>query len=150
MQKELKISGRVEIVLRGPDGKIKEREIVSNLIVSVGKYHIADQLAGALEDAMSHMAIGTGETAAEASDTALQSELDRNALTSKAQGIGAAANTVIYTGDWLAGDGTGNITEAGIFNAASAGIMLCRTVFAAKGKGANDVFTLTWTLTISI
>jgi len=120
-----------------------------NLVVITGKNHIADQLSDKGEAAMSHMAVGTGTTAAAAGDTALGTELDRNALTSKTQGAGADANKVTYVGDWAAGDGTGAITEAGIFNSASAGTLLARSVFAVKNKGAGDSLTLTWTLTIS-
>ncbi|MHB1350123.1 MAG: hypothetical protein ACYCYR_09645 [Desulfobulbaceae bacterium] len=145
----LKITGRVHIVLRGPDGMPKCDEWHNNLVVTTGKNHIADQLADQGEAAMSHMAIGTGTTAAAAGDTALQTELDRNALTSVAQGSGAEANKVTYTADWAAGDGTGAITEAGIFNSAAAGVMLCRTVFPVKTKGAADSLTMTWVLTIS-
>ena len=32
-------------------------------------------------------------------------------------------------GDWAAGDGTGAITEAGVFNAASTGTLYARAVF---------------------
>ena len=45
--------------------------------------------------------------------------------------------------------GTGAITEAGILNAASAGTLLCRTVFSVINKGASDSMTVTWTITIS-
>jgi hypothetical protein len=143
------IKGRLNIVLKGPDGQVKDEEEVDNLIVTVGRYHIADQMADQSEAAMSHMAIGTGTTAAAATDTALETELDRNALSSTTQGASTDANKVTFIGDWAAGDGTGAITEAGIFNSASAGIMLCRTVFAVKNKGAGDTLTLTWVLTIS-
>ena len=143
------IKGRLNIVLKGPDGQVKDEETVDNLIVTVGRYHIADQMAAQSEAAMSHMAIGTGTTAAAATDTALETELDRNTLSSTTQGTSTDANKVTYIGDWAAGDGTGAITEAGIFNSASAGIMLCRTVFAVKNKGAGDTLTLTWVLTIS-
>lgn len=145
----LKITGRVHIVLRGPDGGVKSDEWHNNLVVTTGKNHIADQLADKGEAAMSHMAIGTGTTAAAAGDTALQAELDRNALGSIAQGSGSDANKITYTADWAAGDGTGAITEAGIFNSAAAGVMLCRTVFPVKNKGAADSLTMTWILTIS-
>ena len=143
------ITGRVDIVLRGPDGRVKARERVDNLVVSAGRQHIADQMAERDQAAMSHMAIGTGTTPTTATDTALQTELDRNALSSTAQGTGDDANKVTYVADWAAGDGTGAITEAGIFNSASAGTMLCRTVFGVKNKGAGDTLTLTWVLTIS-
>lgn len=145
----VKVTGRVHLVLRGPDGRIKEEDVVNNLVVSVGRAHIADQLAEQDEAAMSHMAIGTGTTAEAAADIALETEVDRNALDSVVQGTGADANKVTYTCTWAAGDGTGAITESGIFNSASAGTMLCRTTFAVKNKGAGDSLTLTWVLTFS-
>lgn len=145
----IKVTGRVHIVLKGPDGRVKEKETVDNLVVTVGRQHIADQMADKGEAAMSHMAIGTGTTAADAADTALETELDRNALTSKTQGTGTDAHKVTYVADWAAGDGTGAITEAGIFNSASAGVMLCRSVFAVKNKAAGDTLTMTWILTLS-
>lgn len=145
----IKLRGDLHFVFRNElTGEVRE-ERERNLVVTTGKSHIADQLSDKGEAAMSHMAIGTGTTAAAAGDTALGTELDRNALTSKTQGAGADANKVTYVGDWAAGDGTGAITEAGIFNSASAGVMLARSVFAVKNKGAGDSLTLTWTLTIS-
>jgi len=145
----IRAKGRVDIVLKDGAGRIKERETVDNLVVTVGRQHIADQMAAQTAAAMSHMAIGTGTTAADAADTALDTELDRNALTSKSQGTGTDAHKVTYVADWAAGDGTGAITEAGIFNSASAGDMLCRTVFAVKNKASGDTLTLTWVLTLS-
>lgn len=145
----VRATGRVHICLRGSDGRIKDEETVDNLVVTTGRQHIADQMADQGAAAMSHMAIGTGTTAADATDTALETELDRNTLSSKTQGIGTDANKVTYVADWAAGDGTGAITEAGIFNSASAGDMLCRSVFAVKNKAAGDTLTLTWILTFS-
>lgn len=143
------VTGAVEIILRGPDGVIKEIQQTTNLVVTTGRNHIADQMAERDQAAMSHMAIGTGTTAVDAADTALETEVDRNALTSVTQGTGVDAHKVTYVGDWAAGDGTGAITEAAIFNSASAGDMMCRTVFSVKNKGAGDTLTLTWILTIS-
>jgi hypothetical protein len=143
------VSGKVHILLKGPDGRVKDEETVDNLVVTVGRQHIADQMADQGDAAMSHMAIGTGTTAADALDTALETELDRNALTSKTQGTGTDAHKVTFVADWAAGDGTGAITEAGLFNSASAGTMLCRSVFAVKNKAAGDTLTMTWILTLS-
>ena len=46
-------------------------------------------------------------------------------------------------------DATGAVTEAGIFNAASGGTMLCRTVFSVVNKGADDSLSVTWTITLT-
>ena len=94
---------------------------------------------------MSHMAIGTTNTAAAVGDTALAAEAARVALTS---GV-ASANAVTYTATFPAGTGTGAIVEAGLLNAASGGTLLARTVFSVINKGASDAMTITWTVTVS-
>lgn len=138
--------GRVMLELRGPDGSLREIQHVNNLVVDAGENHIADQLASAPgQGAMSHMAIGTGSTAAAFGDTTLGAEVDRNALTSRT----TSGNVVTYVGTWAAGDGTNSaLREAGIFNAASNGTMLARVVYANIDKQAGDTLTITWTVTI--
>jgi hypothetical protein len=56
---------------------------------------------------------------------------------------------VSYAATFPAGTGTGAVVEAGIFNASSAGTMLCRTTFDVVNKGADDAMSVTWTVTIS-
>jgi hypothetical protein len=95
--------------------------------------------------AMSHMAIGTGTSAAAAGDTTLGTEAGRVTLTSTT----VTANAVAYVATFGAGTGTGAITEAGLFNASSSGDMLCRTVFSVINKGAADTLGITWTVTVN-
>jgi len=118
---------------------------VPNLVVDAGKDYVASRMAGTSENVMSHMAIGTSSTAAAAGNTALGSEADRNALTSST----VTNNEVAYVASFGAGEGTGALTEAGLFNASSSGTMLCRTVFSVVNKGASDTMTITWTVTVS-
>jgi hypothetical protein len=136
----------VLIELHDEHGNLKQLEEVHNLVVTAGKNHIADQLsASPSQAAMSHMAIGTGSTAAAAGDTALGTETDRNALTSRTD----ATNVVTYVGTWAAGDGTNAaLREAGILNAASGGTLLARVVYTLIDKQAGDTLTITWTVTI--
>ena len=142
---KLEIKGQVRLVLRDPQGRVKVDQ-VSNLVVTAGKNHIADQLSSAPgQGAMSHMALGTGSTAPAAGDTALGAEIDRNSLTSRTD----SGNVVTYVGNWAAGDATNSaIAEAGIFNAAAAGTMLARATFTAINKAAGDTLQVTWTVTI--
>jgi hypothetical protein len=94
---------------------------------------------------MSHMAIGSGTTAADVADTTLESELGRVALGSAS----ASGAVVTYTATFPPGTGTGAVTEAGTLNASSGGVMLCRTVFAVVNKGADDAMAITWAVTVS-
>ena len=141
----LKANGSLRVVLTGPDGKVKEDHTFKNLVVNVGKEFVASRMVGTASAVMSHMAVGSNTTAPAAADTALGTELGRVAISSGTH----TANVVTYTATFPAGTGTGALAEAGIFNANTAGIMLCRTVFAVVNKAANDTLSITWTVTIS-
>jgi len=136
----LKLKGKLTIALN--DEVVQE---VPNLVVTTGKDYVASRMKDTTATAMSHMAIGTGSTAAAASDTALGNQSARTTLTSTT----VTDNDVVYVDTFPAGTGTGAITEAGIFNASSGGTMLCRTVFSVVNKGASDAMTITWTVTVS-
>lgn len=148
MKDNVLAKGKLDITINRANGTV-EKDTVDNLVVTTGREHIADQLAGQLQAAVSHMAIGTGTTTEIVGDTTLESELNRKAFTSKDQGTGADANKIIYVADWAAGEGTGAITEAGMFNSAAAGVMLTRTTFDVKNKDVGDSLSIQWTLTIT-
>ena len=132
----------MHLVLRGPDGEIKDERSIYNTVTTSGKNGTADQILAAPSlDKPTHMAVGTGSPAA----NALGVENDRNALTSKTR----STNVVTFVGDWAAGDATAALTEAGVFDAAAAGNMWLSASFAVVNKGANDTLTITWTYTIS-
>lgn len=142
----LKLKGELTIVVKDKDGKVKETRNEKNLVVNAGLAYICSRMVGTSATVMSHMAVGSGTTAATGSQTDLVSILgSREPLDSST----ASANTVTYTSSFEAGDGTGAVTEAGIFNAATAGTMLCRTTFPVVNKGANDTMAITWTITLS-
>ncbi len=143
----IKMKGRLNIVLTGPDGEVKEQHEVDNLVVTVGKNFIASRMKDTTDTAMSHMEVGTGTTAAAVGDTALGAAVasSRVALASTT----VTTNSVAYVATFPAGTGTGALTEAGIFNASSAGTMLCRTVFSVINKGAADTLGITWTVTVN-
>lgn len=147
MRDRARIVANVHVELFGPDGTLKSERYVHNLVVDAGEAHIADQLSASPgQSAMSHMAIGTGSTAAAAGDTALGAETDRNALTSRTD----SGAVVTYVGNWAAGDGTNSaLREAGIFNNSSGGTMLARAVYANIDKQAADTLQITWTLTFA-
>lgn len=132
----------MQAVVRDALGNVKEVRTIYNTVTTAGKNGIADQiLASPTLGKPTHMAVGTGTP----SGTALGTELDRNALTSKTR----SGAVVTMVGDWAAGDATGAITEAGVFDASSGGNMWLSSSFSVINKGASDTLQITWTLTIS-
>lgn len=148
MEEAIKITGHVDIVVTDKDGVVKEKRSIKNLVVTAGKTFIASSMLKTTTNspvAMSHMAVGSGTTAAAIGDTALGTQLARVALAT-ATSSGAV---VTYTASFPAGTGTGAITEAGILNNSTGGTLLCRSVFSVVNKGSDDAMSITWTVTVS-
>lgn len=118
----------------------------NNLVVTSGLNWVASRLEGVASAVMSHIAVGTDSTAAAAGNTALGGELARVALTS---GVATGA-TITYITTFAAGEGTGAIQEAGIFNAGAGGTMLARVTFPVINKGASDTLQISWSIEATV
>jgi len=146
MKDMTKIKGKLAIVLKDKDGNIKDERNVNNLVVDTGLAYIASRMKDATANPMTHMAVGSGTTAPSANDTDLQSILGSREVLDSTDVTGAS---VAFSCGFEAGEGTGAITEAGLFNSVTGGTMLCRTTFAVINKGASDTLSIVWTVTIS-
>ena len=149
IQENLKLSGQLNIVLKDKAGNIKEQRVEKNLVVNAGLAYIASRMTGTSKAVMSHMALGSGTTAAAASQTDLVTLLGAREALDSSTITGSNNQQVAYVSAFEAGDATGAVTEAGIFNAASSGDMLCRTVFSVVNKAADDTMSVTWTITLA-
>lgn len=140
---DLKFTGHVTVRLN--DEVVQE---IPNLVVTAGKGYAVSRMKDTTASAMSHMAVGTSNTAAAAGNTGLGSESARVALTSTT----VSGSTITYVATFPAGTPSSltALNEAGIFNASSSGTMLCRTVFAGViNKDSSDAMTITWAITAS-
>lgn len=145
---ELHLKGTLTMVLQKENGDVETFQ-KDNIIVNGGFDFICDAIANASRGAvMGYIGIGDSSTAAAATQTDLQAATNK---VRKAATYAHTAGTKVFTLSTTFGAGTGTfgITEAGVFNAASAGTMLDRVVFSVINKGANDVLTSTFTFTLS-
>lgn len=147
INENMKATGRLNIVVKDANGNVKDQREETNLVVTTGLAFITSRMTDAADSVMSHMAIGTGTTAAAAGDSSLGTEVHREALDSTTD----SSNTIAYVSSFEANEpsSAAAITEAAIFNAASGGTMLCRTVFDPVNKDVNDTMTITWTITLT-
>ena len=152
MTEGLKTSGRVNIKHFDGEGNLIGEYNYNNLVVTTGLNHIAGRLGptASAPTQMSHMSLGSGQTAPAAGDTILGTELTGRQALAVAGGT-VSGNQVTYSATFAAGVSTGTIYEAGIFNNATKdqGVMLCRTTFGLITKGAADSITVTWQITIA-
>ena len=149
INENLKLSGQLNIVLKDKAGNVKEQREVKNLVVNSGLAYIASRMKDTSKSVMSHMGLGSGTTAAAASQSDLVTLLGSREALDSTTIAGTNNEKVVYVSSFEAGDATGAVTEAGIFNAATSGDMLCRTVFSVVNKAADDTMSVTWTITLS-
>lgn len=122
---------------------------ISNLITNAGLAGLAARAySNSVEPAFGWMAIGTNATAAAVTDTALGAEIttlggSRVALTGSRTTTDVANDTTVFSATWTF-SGALAITEAGIFNASSAGVMLARTVFGTINTANGFILILNW------
>lgn len=78
--------------------------------------------------------LGTGTTAVQGSDTALETAITRKTCVNSKVGTDIAS----FTTTWSTAEGNGNaFTEVGCVNAAAAGVFLNRKVFPAFNKTSS-------------
>lgn len=146
------LTGHWHLVLRGPDGKVKAERKGYNIITNTGKNDGIERLINATGTpaVFNYVGIGTTGTAEDATDTALLAEVG-----TRQQDTAATPDPPSVTGQqslivtFAAGNGTGTIVEAGVFNASTSGTMLNRKTFGAITKGAGDELQVTVTFTLS-
>lgn len=132
-------------------GKIKQILEYDNLLPTVGRAMIANNLANASPDnamLVNYFALGTGTTAPANGDTTLETEVFRNAIASRMN----ANNIAYFTGFLAATDDADTYKEAGLFSdatgAADSGILLSHVAINVT-KAITETLTVDITLTIS-
>lgn len=144
LQSNVVLNGILTITKYNSKKQVISEMTIPNLVVTVGKNHIAQRLYTNSENLMSHMAIGSNNTASALTNTTLGTELARQALTT----VAVTGSNISFAATFAAGVGTGSLTEAGIFNASSAGTMLCRTTFPVITKSSSETIAISWTVSV--
>ena len=129
---------RVILTVRDKNGNVKHeydsgwRE---NGITNAGMAEVAGLITLDVGGtAFDYIAIGTGTTSFDPSQTALANEIKRKGATGSRVTTVVTNDTAQYVTTFSSADGlsgTSAVTESGVFNASTGGTMLCRQVFSA-------------------
>ena len=127
------------------DGNLKQMFVKHNLITDAGFKFLVDCMANETRPAaMRYIAVGSGTASPVSGNTALGAEM----LRKKCNYSYVSPNKYFsYNVTFNAGEATGAITEAGIFNASSGGTLFDRVTFPVINKGALDIYNIDFTLT---
>lgn len=130
-------------------GHWSKTKTVKNLMTNAGFALVAGRINGSGSPAAAtYIAVGTGATAASASDTTLQTESSTSGLSRAAGSVSLVTTTqtndtaqVVVT---FTVTGSVAVTESGLLNASSTGTLLCRQVFSAINVVNGDSLQITW------
>lgn len=145
-------TGSVLATLRNINtGKVTQ-ELYKNMVVTIGKYSMADALRGTETNTrgiITWAAVGTGLTAPALADIKLQTELFRKTVSVRTYALNVATFETFFT----TSEAIGSLKEAGLFGdaasvVADSGTLFCRTAIN-RTKSASDTLTLRWSLTIA-
>jgi hypothetical protein len=130
-------------------GHYAQSKLVMNKVVNAGLALAAGLLNGSGSPTTpTYIALGTGATGVQATDTTLGTEITLHGLARAAATVSLQTTTVTNdTAQWLKSfsvTGTDAPTESGVFNASSNGTMLCRQTFSAINVANGDTLQVTW------
>lgn len=158
---KLQIRTNVVAELRGPDGRLKQREEVHNLVTDVGDNYLAS-LAYGTAGWTYRMKTGSASTAAAKNGAgSFVAAGDYNSGSAHAMDatypkVGASTNISQYKVSWTAGQNTNTIRRVSLVdNATDAGEAdathtMATAVFAADiPKSAGDTLQVVWTVTFT-
>lgn len=129
-------------------GEVREAWVTNNLITSAGKAQIALLAGDASAIPFTYLAVGTSSTAPAVGNTTLGAEIVDSGFERAAATVSRVTTTV--TNDtlqllkaWTA-TGSKTIEEIGIFNAASSGTMLGRSLTTTRAFTTGETYTATY------
>ena len=156
MEDKVSLKGWFKIDHFDKEGNLIETMETPNAVMNLGFKEVAclmgtDITAG--HTAFDYIAVGTGTTTATATDTILETEVTEKGLT-RAAGAGTnITDTVAYDTFQLVKSFSPTsgyaVTESGVLNASSTGILLCRQTFSAINVSDGDTLTVTWKVKVS-
>ena len=145
----LEMRGRLTVEINDARGLLVDRIAANNNIVLSGRDLVAKLFIKEVINPVSHVAVGTGTAAVTPADAALATELFRKPMNpaNASQNLSTTQDNkkkVTVTVDLDFGEANGALTEAGLFNAASGGVMYNRVVFPTINKTPDFKLTLIW------
>ena len=155
-KEQVGMKGWIKIDHMDKNGALIESVETPNMVVDVGFAEVAglfcsDVAAGFT--AFDYIGVGTGVTAATYTNTTLGTEITTADL-ARAASTGTVSQETVsgVTAQFVhqfSVTTTNAITESAVFNAGTAGKMLCRQTFSAINVASGDTLQITWRVTVT-
>lgn len=155
-KEEVGMRGFIKIDHFDMKGNLIESVETPNTVVNVGFTEVAGLFCSDVSGsytAFDYIGVGTGITAATATNTQLVAEitdsgLARAASTGTLTDVNVTNDTAQFVHQFSV-TASQAVTESAVFNAGAAGSMLCRQTFSAINVSNGDTLQITWKVTVS-
>ena len=122
---------------------------IANLVTNAGFAALASRINGSgSEAAFTYIGMGIGTTAANAANTVLESEITDSGLARASATCSRVTTTQTNDTAQLVKSfsvtGSKAVTESGVLNDATTGVLLCHQVFSAINVVNTDILHITW------
>jgi hypothetical protein len=147
MTNQVNVSANVQVTIQdATTGAILAQQEHKNLVVSGGLDLIRDLLDGDSVAGLTHFALGIDTGAVSATQTSLGDEQFRDTVTQRTSN----AQQLVVSYYLASGSANSNtLSEAGLFNDASAGTMFARVLLSPGiNKTASVAITFNWTINL--
>ena len=156
VQEGAELKGFIKIEHFDSSGNLMEVVETPNALTNTGFAEVAGLInsdQSGSHTAWDYIAVGTGTTAATATDTALETEETENGLT-RATGTGTRVTTTVSNDTSqivhsFSVGGSVAVTESGVLNGSGADVMLCRQTFSAINVADGDTLQITWKVKVA-
>lgn len=151
------VRDRIEVEIKRGNGEIQkifDTGWSRNGITNIGKTEVAKLIGGITgANPFSYIAIGIGTTPFDAGQTALVQEIKRKSATVSLATTNTSNDTIVFEATFSSGDGLSGssaVSESGVFNASTGGVMLCRQTFSVVNLNWDngDQLTVRWRIVI--
>ena len=148
----LKLRGTAVIERRRKDGAVIDREVIKNLVLTLGKSRVRDLIGEGIGatgiTGFGYIAIGTGTASPVIGNTALETEVERESATVAS----VSTDQVTFEKTFTFASGVSySITEAGVGDSATetGDTLLDRFTFSIKSVDADTDLYVKVTITVS-
>lgn len=148
MKNKICLKGKVKVTVRdAATGRILKVIETHNLIVAAGKNMVAESLISSTAGNFNYIGVGSSNQTPSESDVDLVSPISpRKQVTERWR----SNNVAKYSAFFGTNDNNGTWRESGLFNAATGGTMLARTLFPTEiNKDTSKTVTVDWEITVS-
>ncbi len=143
---QVAVRGIIIFEERDPSGRLVRAWTAENIITNLGLAWLAGVMSGDEADATvaKYIRVGTGTTAAAATDTSLATGVEDRVAGTQSRTTTTATNDTYQVVGVVTMTENRSITEVGLFTTASGGSMLSRSVFTAQPVTSGNTLTMTY------